>query len=83
MVGQDQGTAATTLSGLGLTVVIQEEAVTDPAQDGQVLSERPAAGTQVKKGTKVTIVVGRFDNPTTPGTGGGTDTTGAPAPGEG
>ena len=83
VVGQDQGTAATTLSGLGLTVVIQEEAVTDPAQDGQVLNESPPARTQVKKGTKVTIVVGRFDNPIPPDPGTGTNTTGAPAPGEG
>ncbi|MEI7625041.1 MAG: Stk1 family PASTA domain-containing Ser/Thr kinase [Actinomycetota bacterium] len=66
VVGQDQGAAATTLSGLGLTVIITERSVIDPIEDGKVLSQSPAAGSQVKVGSKVTIVVGHFDEPIPP-----------------
>jgi serine/threonine-protein kinase len=72
VIGQDQGSASAALSAAGLTVVTDTQDVTDAAQDGQVVDQRPAEGTQVKKGSKVTIVVGRFVAPPTPTTPGAT-----------
>ncbi|MDX6671611.1 MAG: eukaryotic-like serine/threonine-protein kinase [Solirubrobacteraceae bacterium] len=68
VVGQDQGTASSTLSAASLTVVTRTQAVTDQTQDGLVISQSPAAGQRVAKGSKVTIVVGRYTAPTTPTT---------------
>jgi serine/threonine-protein kinase len=68
VVGQDQGTASSTLSAANLTVVTHTQAVTDQTQDGLVISQNPAAGQRVAKGSKVTIVVGRYTAPTTPTT---------------
>ena len=76
VIGEDQGSASSALSAAGLTVVANTQDVTDQAQDGIVVSQNPAEGAQVKKGSKVTIVVGRFTAPT-PTTPGGTG-----APGE-
>jgi beta-lactam-binding protein with PASTA domain len=35
--------------------------VTDPAQDGVVIEQRPGAGTELEKGRPVVIVVGRLE----------------------
>ena len=75
VIGEDQGSASSALSAAGLTVVADTQDVTDQAQDGVVVSQNPAEGAQVKKGSKVTIVVGRFTAPT-PTTPGGTGTPG-------
>jgi serine/threonine-protein kinase len=75
VIGEDQGSASSALSAAGLTVVADTQDVTDQAQDGIVVSQNPAEGAQVKKGSKVTIVVGRFTAPT-PTTPGGTGTPG-------
>jgi serine/threonine-protein kinase len=75
VVGQDQGTASSTLSAAGLTVVTRTQTVTDQAQDGQVVSQSPVSGQRVSKGSKVTIVVGRFTPAPTP-------TTPTPTPGQ-
>ena len=54
-----------------------QQSTSDPAQDGIVLDQRPIAGTQVKQGAPVRIVVGGFvgaddaDDPTTPEDGQG------------
>jgi serine/threonine-protein kinase len=73
VIGQDQGTASSSLSAAGLTVITDTQNVTDESQDGTVVDQDPAEGTEVKKGSKVTIVVGKFTPtppPTTPaGTG--------------
>jgi len=68
VVGQDQGAASSALSAAGLTVVTDTQAVTDQNQDGVVVDQDPAEGTKVKKGSKVTIVVGKFTPPTPPTT---------------
>jgi serine/threonine-protein kinase len=78
VVGQSEGSASSALSAAGLTVVTTSRTVTDQTQDGVVLSQSPGAGAQVKKGSKVTIVVGKFVAPTTPTPGG---TPGAVTPG--
>jgi serine/threonine-protein kinase len=59
--GLDESQAAERLSGAGFEVDVQEEAVTQPSRDGKVLSQSPAAGSQAKEGSTVTITVGRFD----------------------
>jgi eukaryotic-like serine/threonine-protein kinase len=73
VVGMKEARASSTLSGAGLSAVRQEREITDPAQDGVVIEERPGAGTEVDKGSDVVIVVGVLkkddtlqDTPTTP-----------------
>jgi beta-lactam-binding protein with PASTA domain len=61
VTGLDESQAAERLSGAGLEVEVQEETVTQPSRDGKVLSQSPAAGSQVEKDSSVTIVVGRFE----------------------
>jgi beta-lactam-binding protein with PASTA domain len=53
-------------------VVTDTQDVTDQSQDGIVVDQNPGEGAQVQKGSKVTIVVGKFTppTPTTPGGGG-------------
>jgi beta-lactam-binding protein with PASTA domain/predicted Ser/Thr protein kinase len=54
------------LAQAGLIPDQQQRAVSDPAQDGIVIKQRPKAGTKRKKGSKVTLIVGRFDASATP-----------------
>jgi eukaryotic-like serine/threonine-protein kinase len=57
--GSSLADAGSTLRGLGLRVSSSEQPVTDPSQDGTVISQDPAPGTAVKRGSTVTLVVGR------------------------
>jgi serine/threonine-protein kinase len=66
--GQDGVTAASALTSAGFQVKQQTRAVSNPDRDGIVLSQNPAANTTQKKGTTVTIVVGKFQPTTTTGT---------------
>jgi serine/threonine-protein kinase len=63
--GQDAVTAASSLTSAGFSVKQQTQTVTNPAKDGIVLSQNPAANSTEKKGSTVIIVVGRFQAPTT------------------
>jgi beta-lactam-binding protein with PASTA domain len=58
VVGLKEAKANSALSRAGLTPVRQEREVTDPTQDGVVIEQRPGSGSQVDKGSQVTIVVG-------------------------
>jgi len=58
VVGMSEERATSRLSGAGLSPVRQERSVTDPAQDGVVIEQRPGVGTQVDEGREVVIVVG-------------------------
>ena len=71
VVGQAAGDAVAALSSAGLEPRESTRPVTDPAQDGIVVSQRPAGG-KVAKGAPVRIYVGQFVSSTTPsgGTGG-------------
>jgi serine/threonine-protein kinase len=60
VTSQDEDSATQTLEGSGFSVDVQDQDVTDPAQDGIVLSQDPTGGTKAKPGTTVTIVVGRL-----------------------
>ena len=75
--GQGAQEASDTLTAAGLEPRVSYRDVTDPNQDGVVLDQKPAAGTQVKSGAPVRIFVGRLTTattpppPTTPGGAGG------------
>jgi beta-lactam-binding protein with PASTA domain/predicted Ser/Thr protein kinase len=58
VIGQSARNARSALKAAGLAPVTQERTVSDPAQDGVVIEQRPGAGTQVDKGREVVIVVG-------------------------
>jgi len=58
VVGIGAGDAEAQLSAEGLAPVRRESEVSDPAQDGQVIDQRPAAGVEVEPGRQVVIVVG-------------------------
>jgi serine/threonine-protein kinase len=76
---QDQATAEQLLTGAGLTPAVIYDQVTDPSQDGIVLSQQPAAGTPAKSGEVVTIHVGQLQT-TTPGGDNSTTTSGPTTP---
>jgi len=58
VVGMKEAKANSTVSRAGLTPVREEREVTDPAQDGVVIEQRPGSGSEVDKGSQVVIVVG-------------------------
>jgi serine/threonine-protein kinase len=76
VTGQGEDAANQQLSGAGFDVATQTRTVSDPAQDGIVLSQRPRGGAQASRGSTVTIVVGQAGTPTTPA---GTPGAAAPA----
>jgi beta-lactam-binding protein with PASTA domain len=57
LVGQTQGAAVTALTGAGLKPKLQNVTSDKPA--GQVVSQKPAAGDEVDKGSTVTLNVSR------------------------
>lgn len=63
VVGKAQAVAEAALTDAGFVVQVVEQPVCDPAQDGVVLSQTPAAGAVRKVGSTVTIVVGKFEPP--------------------
>jgi eukaryotic-like serine/threonine-protein kinase len=69
VTGSDQAGAEQRLGAAGFNVSTQTRAVTDPAQDGVVVAQRPSGGTRADKGSTVTIVVGKASTPTTPAPG--------------
>jgi beta-lactam-binding protein with PASTA domain/tRNA A-37 threonylcarbamoyl transferase component Bud32 len=87
--GSSLGDATAQLRGLGLRVSSSDQPVTNQAQDGTVIGQDPAAGTEVERGSTVRLTVGRFadtggdgdggdggppdDDGTTPGDGGQAD----------
>ncbi|MEA2294005.1 MAG: eukaryotic-like serine/threonine-protein kinase [Solirubrobacteraceae bacterium] len=64
--GQPVNDALDALSQAGFIPAQETKPVTTPDQDGIVIDQRPAAGAKRKKGSKVTLVVGRFDASATP-----------------
>jgi eukaryotic-like serine/threonine-protein kinase len=51
--------AQTELEDAGFEVGVRDQEITDPAQEGVVLEQSPAAGEERRQGSRVTIVVGR------------------------
>jgi beta-lactam-binding protein with PASTA domain len=62
VVGKSLADATSTLVAAGLKVSSSTQAVTKPGQDGQVLSQSPQSG-KAKKGSTVTLVVGKYTAP--------------------
>jgi membrane peptidoglycan carboxypeptidase len=58
VVGQDENAAKGVLNGFAVDK--RDQAVSDPSQKDKVIATEPAAGTPVKAGSKVTIVVGKL-----------------------
>jgi eukaryotic-like serine/threonine-protein kinase len=74
--GLSRGDAAGQLRAVGLSPVVRERKVTNEAEDGVVVDQRPGAGVEVESGRAVVIFVGVFEEqeepatPETPGEGG-------------
>jgi eukaryotic-like serine/threonine-protein kinase len=75
VTNQTQSDASRILSGAGFSVAVVTQAVTDPSQDGIVISEDPAPGTTGQQGEVVTITVGMLQTGSPGGDGGTTTTT--------
>jgi beta-lactam-binding protein with PASTA domain/predicted Ser/Thr protein kinase len=60
VTSQDEQSARDTLTSSGFKVQVQRQDVSDPGLEGIVLDQSPTGGTQAKKGTIVTITVGRL-----------------------
>jgi eukaryotic-like serine/threonine-protein kinase len=75
VTGEDQGTAIAELSSAGFQIQRKEKDVDSPEGDGVVIEQSPTGGDKAKKGSPVTVVVGKFNpnlnpegTPTTPTT---------------
>jgi eukaryotic-like serine/threonine-protein kinase len=62
VTSQDEQSARDTLTSSGFKVQVQRQDVSDPGLEGIVLDQSPTGGTQAKKGTIVTITVGRLSS---------------------
>jgi serine/threonine-protein kinase len=60
VTGEDEATARSDLEAAGFRVSVVDEPTTDQNEDGIVIDEDPASGTQIPAGSLVTIYVGRF-----------------------
>jgi len=67
VTGEDAATAVGELSAAGFTINQQSRDIGTPDDDGAVIDQSPAGGTKVKKGSKVTIVVGKSNPDLNPG----------------
>ena len=74
VTNQNEADATTILQQAGLTVAVITEPVTDPSQDGIVISQDPAPGADAKAGEVVSIHVGQLAG-AVPGGDGATTTT--------
>jgi serine/threonine-protein kinase len=81
VTGRSKDEASGILQGAGFTVAVKEIKTTDPTQVGKVIRQKPGARSQRKKGSPVTIYVGKQSSSPAPGTGGGTGGTGGGSPG--
>ena len=64
--GQFESAARANLTSRGLSVEIEEEPTDEESEDGRVIDQAPTAGTRVRTGDRVTIVVGVFEEPEPP-----------------
>jgi serine/threonine-protein kinase len=60
VVGQDAASATATLQQAGFAVDQVDSPTSDQTQDGMVVDEQPAGGTQAASGSSVTISIGRY-----------------------
>jgi eukaryotic-like serine/threonine-protein kinase len=64
VTGKSVADAFNMLSPAGFSPTTVAQPVVTAAQDGIVLSQRPLPGRKVKKGAKVTLIIGKFTPPT-------------------
>jgi beta-lactam-binding protein with PASTA domain/predicted Ser/Thr protein kinase len=81
VIGRTQSGATSALHSKGLAVVVREQSVDIPSQDGRVIDQFPAPEEKAAKGSTVTIFVGTFTEPTPPPTTTTTPTTPTPRSG--
>jgi serine/threonine-protein kinase len=62
---QDEPTAKAILTGSGFKVKVMKQPVTDPGEQGIVISQQPGGGTSAAAGSTVTIFVGDYSGTTT------------------
>ena len=60
VTGLDEASARSELDDAGFSVSVVDQPTTDPTQDGLVVDESPAGGSQAKRGATVTITVARY-----------------------
>lgn len=60
VVGQDQASAVSALRAAGFRVLVLNRPTDNQSQDGLVVEQQPAAGSNIPAGSLVAIVVGRF-----------------------
>ena len=65
VINQSRSNAEGALTNAGFVPNTTEQATSDPAQDGIVISQNPAGNSQKPQGSTVTIVVGRYTGSTT------------------
>lgn len=82
LTGLSRADAEGALGAEGLAPRVSFRDVSDQAQDGVVVDQRPAAGSPAAAGAPVRIFVGRYVAPVDPG-GGGDDGGGGATPGNG
>ncbi len=61
--GLSKADALRRLRAQGLSATVRERATEDEDEDGKVISQRPAAGTEVEPGGAVVLTVGVFEEP--------------------
>jgi serine/threonine-protein kinase len=71
--GLSEENAKSALESSGFSVQVTDQGVSNPGQDGQVLTQTPTANSQANQGDTVTIYVGRYREPENPGGGDGGD----------
>ncbi|HEY2320537.1 MAG TPA: Stk1 family PASTA domain-containing Ser/Thr kinase [Solirubrobacteraceae bacterium] len=62
VIGDPPANAVSTLRSSGFSVAQRTQSVTKPSQNGVVISQSPTANTSAKKGTTVTITVGKLSS---------------------
>ncbi|HWE55961.1 MAG TPA: Stk1 family PASTA domain-containing Ser/Thr kinase [Acidimicrobiales bacterium] len=65
VTGQTQSQAKQTLTAAGFTPQAQAQPVSDPTQNGVVISQNPPGGTTANQGSVVTFTVGKFSGGST------------------
>jgi serine/threonine-protein kinase len=63
VVGLSARDAQAQIAAAGLSTARSERTVSDEAQDGVVIGQRPGAGAEVEEGSQVVIIVGVFEDP--------------------
>jgi len=81
VVGFSESDAKQALRDEGLKVTVRRRPTDKPTEDGQVLRQSPSGGRDVKTGSSVTLVVGRYTAPTPPTPTPPTPTPPTPPPG--